>query len=60
MFPVEVHTLGQVHYMLVEGLSDARSWAAAIECYSGDEERGSPQDEVCEPLQRNVFFLVVG
>lgn len=46
MVLVKVHTLGRVHYMLVEGLSDARSWAAAIDRYSGDEGRGSPQDEV--------------
>eukprot|EP00752_Nemacystus_decipiens_P017125 g15340.t1 len=30
MFLVEIHTVGRVHYMLVEGIHEARSWASAI------------------------------
>lgn len=30
MFLVEIHTIGRVHYMLVEGIHEARAWASAI------------------------------
>eukprot|EP00903_Cladosiphon_okamuranus_P011548 g10871.t1 len=30
MYLVEIHTVGRVHYMLVEGTHEARSWATAI------------------------------
>ncbi|CAM9470416.1 unnamed protein product [Scytosiphon promiscuus] len=30
MYLVEIHTIGRVHYMLVEGLAEARAWAASI------------------------------
>ena len=43
---MEIHTLGLVYYMLMEGLSEARSWAAAIEHQTGDERKASPMSEV--------------
>ena len=43
---MEIHTVGRVHYMLVEGLGAARSWATSIQGCAGHDGRTSPQDEV--------------
>lgn len=46
MCPVEVHTIGRIHYMLVEGVEEAVAWADAIRAMSSDDGRASPQVEV--------------
>lgn len=46
MYPIEIHTVGRVHYMLVEGLEEAVAWADAIEAMASDDGRTSPQGEV--------------
>lgn len=44
MYPVEIHTVGRVHYMLVEGLEEAMTWAEAIRAHVGAPT--SPREEV--------------
>lgn len=44
MFPVEIHTVGRVHYMLVEGLEEAMRWADAIRAQTGDAIDRADQD----------------
>lgn len=46
MYLVEIHTIGRIHYMLIEGISEARAWAAAIQARAGHDERASPQDDL--------------
>lgn len=46
MYLVEIHTIGRVHYMLIEGIGEARAWAAAVQARAGHDERASPQDDL--------------
>lgn len=46
MHVVEIHTIGRVHYMLVEGIGEARAWADAIRGRAGHDGRASPQDDL--------------
>ncbi|CAM9243562.1 unnamed protein product, partial [Ectocarpus sp. 6 AP-2014] len=52
MHLVEIHTIGRVHYMLVEGLQEARDWAVDIQSQldqqqaDGGRASASPQDDL--------------
>ncbi|CAM9992886.1 unnamed protein product, partial [Ectocarpus fasciculatus] len=52
MYLVEIHTIGRVHYMLVEGLEEARDWAIDIQSQLGQQQAdggrapASPQDDL--------------
>lgn len=59
MYTVELHTVGRVHYMLVEGLREAISWAGAISSQIGNEGRSPPQDEVMIIFPFRLFSLAV-
>lgn len=51
--------MGRVHYMLVEGLGEAKSWANAIRAQAGDDRGTSPRDEVPNDHDRAVSPLDV-
>lgn len=46
MYLVEIHTIGRVQYILVEGIGEARAWAGALQARAGHDGRVSPQDDL--------------